>query len=71
MEAYFLAEALLRMGKIMPFKMHHQITRGISTTRGSERNSFKYALTAFVVGADGVPKFSNKIAVLVERRCGF
>jgi hypothetical protein len=45
--------------------------RGISTTRGSERNSFKYALTAFDVGAEGVPKFNNSTAVLEARKCGF
>jgi hypothetical protein len=59
------------MGKIMPFKIHHQIICGISTTRGSDKNSFKYALTALAVGAEGVPKFSNKTAVFEGRRWGF
>lgn len=71
MDAYFLADALLRIGKIMPFKINHQINRGISTTRGSDKNSFRYALTALGVGAEGVPKFKSKTAVLLERKCGF
>jgi hypothetical protein len=70
-DAYFFAEALLRIGKIMPFKINHQIKRGISTTRGSERNSFKYDLTAFAVGAAGVPKFNKSTAVLEARKWGF
>jgi hypothetical protein len=45
--------------------------RGISTTRGSERNSFRYALTAFGVGAEGVPKFKSSTAVLLWRKWGF
>ena len=71
MEAYFFAEAPLRIGKMMQFKIHHQISRGISTTRGSDKNSFKYALTAFAVGAEGVPKFSIKTAVFEGRKWGF
>jgi hypothetical protein len=51
------------MGRIIAFKITHQIKRGISTTRGSERNSFKYDLTALDVGAEGVPKFNNNTAV--------
>jgi len=69
-EAYFFAEAPLRIGRIMPFKMNHQITRGISTTRGSDKNCLRYSLTAFAVGALGVPKLSNNTAVLEARKWG-
>jgi lipase chaperone LimK len=38
-DAYFSAERRGRTLRMMPFRISHQSGRGISTTRGSERNS--------------------------------
>ena len=42
-----------------------QIKRGISTIRGSDKNSRKYVLSAAVVGASGLPKLVNKMPVFL------
>jgi F420-0:gamma-glutamyl ligase len=63
MLAYFFADAPERIGKIIKLRMHHQINLGISTTRGSDKNCFKYGFTAAAVGASGVPKLTNRTAV--------
>jgi len=40
-DAYLCADFFERNGRIAPFRMNHQTAFGISTTRGSDRNSFR------------------------------
>ena len=55
--SYASADFFGRVRKIMPCSMHHQIGFGTSITRGSDRNSARYFLSAAGVGASGVPRF--------------
>jgi len=41
MASYFLADLAGRVGRMRPCRMGHQRMRGISTTRGSDRNCFR------------------------------
>ncbi|MNN41230.1 hypothetical protein D3C81_1553350 [compost metagenome] len=40
-DAYFFADWPERKGKMIRFRMNHQTMRGISTTRGSDKNCFR------------------------------
>ena len=62
--AYAAAERLGRICRIIRFKIHHQINLGTSTTRGSDKNCFKYGLRACLVGASGVPKLLTNMPIL-------
>ena len=63
-DAYFWADLEDRNGTMIKFKINHQISRGISTTRGSLKNSRKYLRKAPVVGESGVPRLQSKTAVV-------
>ena len=39
--AYFSADFFGRVLRMMPLRISHHTARGISTTRGSDRNSFR------------------------------
>ena len=52
-----------------PCKTSHQINRGTSTTRGSDRNSLRKRRTALLVGASGVPKLTSNTPIDAERPC--
>jgi len=47
----------------------HHAARGISTTRGSLRNSARYRRSAAAVGASGVPRLTSSTAVRSARPC--
>ena len=53
----------------MPFSIGCQINLGISTTRGSLRNSFRYLRTGPVLGSSGVPSCANIIALMGAELC--
>ena len=53
------AESLGRVVRMNRCRIGHQMKRGISITRESDRNSFRYARTAPTVGASGVPRLIN------------
>lgn len=66
MRRYFSADSLDRLGKMRKFSMIHHSHRGVSTTRGSPRNSRKYRLTADGVGSSGVPSCMSRTPILAN-----
>ncbi|MNN26720.1 hypothetical protein D3C81_1402350 [compost metagenome] len=62
-DSYFMADARERNGRISPCRIGSQARRGISTTRGSDKNAFRYRPTALGVGASGVPRLISRMAV--------
>src|SRR5882762_5838454 len=67
--AYFSADCFGRVLRMMPLRIGHQTSRGISTTRGSDRNCFRYDFTALAVGAAGVPRLISRMPVLAIVPC--
>ncbi len=56
---------------MMQCRINHHTARGISTTRGSDRNWRKYGRTAAAVGASGVPRLTSTTAVLAITSCEY
>ena len=63
MLAYLAADLAGRVRRMMPCRMGHQTSRGISNTRWSPRKSERYRRTAEAVGSSGVPRLHNSTAV--------
>src|SRR5215208_8032645 len=63
MVAYLRADRAGRTRRITPCSSGSHSARGISTTRGSLRNSRKYRRKADGVGSSGVPRLQRTIAV--------
>jgi hypothetical protein len=62
---YNFADLLGRKFKITTFKINCQIHLGGggSMTRVSDKNCLKKGLTAFLVGASGVPRLDKRIPI--------
>src|SRR5712691_599260 len=63
MLAYFCADFLGLELSTKACRIGNQRTRGISITRGSDRNCPRYRRTARGVGASGVPRLISRTAV--------
>src|SRR5258706_14873230 len=69
MLAYFRADFLGLVLSTKPCRIGSQSARGISITRGSDRNCLRYRRTACGVGASGVPRLTSNTAVLAMAPC--
>jgi hypothetical protein len=67
--AYFLADWLGRVVSTKAYRIGSHSVRGISITRGSERNCLRYRLTARGVGESGVPRLMSRTADLACVPC--
>jgi hypothetical protein len=71
---YFFADRAGRVVSTNAYRIGSHASRGISTTRGSTRNSARYRRTAAGVGASGVPRLTSSTPTFVpgqlERRSG-
>src|SRR5437879_12839080 len=67
--AYLLADFFGLELSTKPCSIGNQSARGISITRGSDRNCSRYRRTACGVGAAGVPRLTSNTAVLAMAPC--
>ena len=65
MAAYFFALARGRTRRMMPCRMGHHSSRGISTTRGSPSKPARNARTSRVASDAGVPEFTSSTPVFM------